>query len=239
MRPRASRAVVVFFVVFFGFAASLTGACGPHVDAAAKADLDRRLAALPTSDQTYPPSGAYLPMSFTVGQWTEHRLTDAKGATSLITNKLVGEENGGYWLETVTESSGGRDVVKMQVVLLAGRDPSGMEIRALRIKNGTRAARDVDPGELPTVRRQYRSALDLLAVSFDTENKDDANVPAGRFIGCYETQTSGPWGPLHAPSVVCSHPSVPLSGVVRAQAVGGGGVLELVAFGVTGAEGEL
>jgi hypothetical protein len=230
MRPLAPLAVLV---------ASLAGACGPHVDAAAKADLDRRLAALPTSDQTYPPSVAYLPMSFTVGQWTEHRLTDAKGATSLITNKLVGEENGGYWLETATESYGGRDVVKMQVVLLAGRDPSGMEIRALRIKNGASAARDVDAGDLPTVRPQYRSALDLLAVSFDSENKDDANVPAGRFIGCFETQTSGPWGPLHAPSVVCSHPSVPLSGVVRAQAVGGGGVLELVGFGVTGAEGEL
>jgi hypothetical protein len=39
---------------------------------------------------------------------------------------------------------------------------------------------------------------------------------------------------------VCSHPSVPLSGVVRAHVVGNKArVMELVGFGLTGAESEL
>jgi hypothetical protein len=222
--------------------ASLLGlvaaACGPTVDPAARADLDRHLAQVTTSEETYPPSESFLPMAFVVGQWTEHRITDDHGVTALLTYKLVGEENGGYWLETINESYQGREATKMLVVLLAGRDPAGMEIRALKIKKGKGAPVDVDPGDLLSLRAQYRGALDLLAMSFEGEDKDDMRVPAGHFIGCYKVETKGPWGPWHAPSLVCSHPSVPLSGVVRAKAIGKPGVMELVGFGVTGAESE-
>jgi hypothetical protein len=214
-------------------------ACGPMVDAAAKADLDSHLAQIRTSEETYAPAESFLPMAFAVGQWTEHRITDERGVPALVTYKLVGEESGAFWLETVSESYEGRDVTKMLVALTSGRDPAGMEIRALRTKKGKEAPVDVDPGTLMTVREQYRSSLDLLATSFNTEQKDDARVPAGLFIGCYKVQTAGPWGPWHTPSVVCSHPSVPLSGVVRAKAVGKASVMELVGFGLSGAESEL
>jgi hypothetical protein len=214
-------------------------ACGPMVDSAAKADLDRHLAQIKTSEETYAPAESFLPMAFVVGQWTEHRITDERGVTALVTYKLVGEESGAFWLETVTESYEGRDVTKMLVALTSGRDPAGMEIRALRIKKGNEAPVDVDPGALMSVREQYRSSLDLLATSFDTDQKDDARVPAGHFIGCYKVQTAGPWGPWHTPSIVCSHPAVPLSGVVRAKAIGKASGMELVGFGLTGAESEL
>jgi hypothetical protein len=215
-------------------------ACGPMVDSAAKADLDRQLAQIKTSEETYPPAESFLPMAFVVGQWTEHRITDERGVTALVTYKLVGQQDGAFWLETVSESYQGRDVTKMLVALTAGRDPAGMEIRALRIKKGKEAPVDVGADALTTVREQYRSSLDLLATSFDTDQKDDVRVPAGHFIGCYKVQTAGPWGPWHTPSVVCSHPSVPLSGVVRAHVAGNKArVMDLVGFGLTGAESEL
>jgi hypothetical protein len=226
------------FVVSLASLLGLFVGCGPMVDRAAKADLDRHLAEVTTSEQTYPPSESFLPMAFAVGQWTQHRVVDEKGNTSLLTYKLVGQENGSYWLETVTETTQGREAVKLQVALLGGRDPAAMEIRAIRVKKNRELPVDVDPGELPTVRQRYRGALDLLAVSFEGELKDDAKVPAGRFIGCYENQTSGPWGPWQQPSTMCSHPSVPLSGVVRAQTANRTSVMELVGFGVTGAESE-
>ncbi len=210
------------------------------VDSAAKADLDRQLAQIHTSEETYAPAESFLPMTFAVGQWTEHRITDERGATSLVTYKLVGQQDGAFWLETVSESYQGRDVTKMLVALKSGRDPAGMEIRALRIKKGKEAPVDIDAGALMSVREQYRSSLDLLATSFDTDRKNDVRVPAGHFIGCYEVQTAGPWGPWHTPSVICSHPSVPLSGVVRAHVVGNKArVMELVGFGLSGAESEL
>jgi hypothetical protein len=219
-------------------AGTVVSGCGPSVDPAAKADLDRRLAQLTTSEETFPPSEAYLPMAFTVGQWTEHRITDDQGGKSLVTYKLVGQESGAFWLEIVKDTYQGREVAKMLVSLLSGRDPAGMEIRELRIKKGKGAPVNVDPGALD-VRAQYRASLDLLAMSLETQEKDDVRVPAGHFIGCYKIQTSGAWGPWPGPSVVCSHPSVPLSGVVRAVPVGQHGLMELVSFGVTGAESEL
>ena len=82
-------------------------------------------------------------------------------------------------------------------------------------------------------------SLDLLAMSIESQEKDDVRVPAGHFIGCFSVQTPGPWGPWQTPSVVCSHPSVPLSGVVRAAPVSKTSLMELVGFGATGAESEL
>jgi hypothetical protein len=235
MRPRP---VLPWLVSLSASVALLAAACGPSIDPAAKADLDRRLAQVATSEETFPPSESFLPMAFVVGQWTEHRITDEKGKATLVTYKLVGQENDGYWLEVITESYEGREAVKMLVALLTGRDPAGMEIRALRIKKGRAAPVDVDPGALLDVRPRYRAALDLLAMAVEGQDKDDMRVPAGHFIGCYKVETPGPWGPWQVPSVVCSHPSVPLSGVVRATPVGKAGLMELVNFGVTGAESE-
>jgi hypothetical protein len=217
----------------------LAAACGPTVDSAAKADLDRRIAQFPVSEQTFPPPESFLPMAFVVGQWTQHLVVYGNGMRELLTYKLVGQENGGYWLETVTESYQGREVLKMHVVLLAGRDPSGMEIRILKIKKGKEPATEVDPGVLVNVRKDYQGALDLLTASFEGQQQDDARVPAGRFIGCYKSTTAASWGPWHEVSTVCSHPSVPLSGIVRGAPVGKTGTMELVNFGLNGAESEL
>jgi hypothetical protein len=236
MRPRLVPLVVLLLLVVSP--SGLLIGCGPSVDPAAKADLDRLLAQVTTSEETFPPSESFLPMAFVVGQWTEHRLTDDLGAAALLTYKLVGQENGAYWLETVTQSAKGREAVKMLVAFTQGRDPAGMEIRALRTKKGKAAPVDVDPGALLDVRAQYRPSLDLLASSFEGQEKDDVRVPAGHFIGCYRAETPGPWGPFRAPSIICAHPSVPLSGIVRARPVGKIGLMELVNFGVTGAESE-
>ena len=214
--------------------------CGPTVDPAAKADLDRRLAALPASSETYPPSEAFLPMPFVPGQWTQHSVRGGdKTPPQLLTYKLVGQDDGGYWLEIVTDSYYGHEVAKMHVFMLRGREPSGMEIRALRVKKGNSAPADVDLTGDEAARNRYRQALDLLAVSFEGKEKDDARVPGGHFVGCWKTRTPVPWGPWQSPSLLCAHPSVPLSGIVMAEPVGGGPRMELVAFGSSGMESEL
>ena len=232
MRPRLPRSLGLLRLV----GVLVLAACGPTVDPAARADLDHHLAQITTSEETFPPSESYLPMAFVIGQWTQHRITDDKGKTSLVTYKLVGQEAGAYWLEIVNEAPEGREAAKMLVAMLSGRDPAGMEIRELKIKHGKDAPIDVDPGTLLDVRAKYRGALDLLAMSIEGQEKDDLRVPAGHFIGCYKVLTPGPWGPWQLPSAVCSHPSVPLSGVVRATLNGKQGLIELVGFGASGAE---
>jgi hypothetical protein len=239
MRPSLSSLVSrALLVLTFSSPAFLSVACAPQVDPAAKADLDRRLAEISTSEETYPPSESYLPLSLTVGQWTEYRVTDDKGHASLLTYKLVGQESGAFWLETVRQSAEGRVATKMLVAMLSGRDPDGMEIRALQVKKGDGPVTNVDPGMIPQVRGQYRAVLDLLAMPIDTDEKDDLRVPAGHFIGCYTVKTKMAWGPWQTVSDVCSHPSVPLSGVVRARPIGQSSLLELVGFGSNDSESE-
>jgi hypothetical protein len=225
MRPQLvlSAAALVFSVHL--------AACAPTVDPAIKIDLDRRLAEFPTSEETYPPSQAFLPMAFAVGHWTQHRIRDVKGA-QLITNKLVGRDASGYWLESQIESYGGKEIVKMHVQMLNGRDPAGMEIRDIQVRRGDTIV-DVAPADVPAARNQYQQVLDLLAVAFETDLKDDVRVPGGHFIGCYKFETGRPWGPWQKGSLVCVHPSVPLSGIVRALPLDQTGSMELVAFGAT------
>jgi hypothetical protein len=233
MRGGARSAVLVV-------AALALGACARSgIDAAAKADLDRRLSQLAVSEETYPPSEGFIPMAFVVGQWTQHRIIDENGEPALLTFKLVGQDSGGYWVEMLTESYHGREAVKMFVVLNSGRDPAGMEIRFLKLKVGDGAPIELEGAALDRARDAYHDDLDLLASVFEPADRDDFHVPAGHFVGCYAAQTKEPWGPWDVPSVICSHPSVPLSGVVHAQPVGKVGVMELVAFGLTGARGEL
>jgi hypothetical protein len=214
-------------------------ACGPQIDHAAQADLERHLGQITTNEETFPPSESFSPMAFVIGQWTEHRITDEHGQKSLITNKLVGQEAGAYWFEVVNESPYGREAAKMLVALAGGREPSSMEIRVLRVKKGNAPPVEVDPGAQPEVRAKYRAALDLFAMSVEGDEKDDVRVPGGHFIGCYRIETTGAWGPWPVAAEVCTHPSVPLSGVVRASPIGKAGLMELVAFGVTGAESEM
>jgi hypothetical protein len=214
-------------------------ACAGMVDPAVKADLDRRVAAFPTSEETYPPSDVFSPMSFHPGQWTQHRIRDDKNGPQLLTFKLLGMDSGGYWVETVNESYAGREAIRMLVFLRGGRDTSAMEIRGVRIKKGDGPAVDLDQTADPTARNRVYQALDLLAVAMESQEKDDARVPGGHFIGCWKHQTPGPWGPWQKPSIVCAHPSVPLSGIVFAKPTDGSALMELVAWGTSGAEPEL
>jgi hypothetical protein len=213
--------------------------CAPSIDPAAQADLERHLSQIQTSEETFPPSESYSPMAFVVGQWTEHRITDDRGRKSLVTTKLIGQEDGAYSFEVVNETPEGREAAKMVIAMPGGRDPAGMEIRSLVVKKGKELPVIVDPGSKPEVRAKYRAALDLFATALESQEKDDVRVPGGHFIGCYVVETAGAWGPWKVPAEICTHPSVPLSGIVRAQPIGGTGLLELVGFGVTGAESEM
>ncbi|HVZ73844.1 MAG TPA: hypothetical protein VHJ20_15800 [Polyangia bacterium] len=221
------------------FASLALGACAHDgIDSAAKADVDGKIAAIKVDEQTFPPSESYSPMAFVVGQWTQHKVVDAKGQPSLLTYKLTGQENGGYWVEIVDESYRGRVVTKI-FVTLTSRDPAGMDIRSARMKVGDAPPVDLEGAAGEEAAKKLYASLDLLAIAFEPQLKDDAKVPAGHFIGCYTTQTPGPWGPWRAPSEVCVHPAVPLSGIVRAKPVGGAGSIELVGFGMTGAGNEI
>jgi hypothetical protein len=220
-------------------AALCGGACGPSLDPAAKADIDRRLATMPATAQTVAPPRSFLPMPFAVGQWTQHRMTDDKGNPGFLTYKLVGRDDNGWWIETVTEQYTGRHVMKMLVVLQSGRDPAGMEVRALKMKDSKGRVTEMDASMLSLMRSLYQGSLQMLQMGWEGKPQETMTVPAGTFSACYKVQTEATWGPWHATSLSWSHPAVPLSGLVRSQRLDKPGIMELVNYGETGAQSEL
>ena len=91
-----------------GAFALVATACGPSIDPAAKADIDRRVATLAPGAQTFPAPAVFAPRPMAVGQWTMHKMLDDKGQPSFMTYKIVGEEAGAFWIEVVREDYFGK-----------------------------------------------------------------------------------------------------------------------------------
>src|SRR5712671_4224711 len=76
----------------------LLPACAPSIDAAAKADIDRRVAALGAPHQSFSAPSGFVPMPFAAGQWTRHKLVDDKGQPSFMTYKVLAQEGDAFWV---------------------------------------------------------------------------------------------------------------------------------------------
>src|SRR5882672_1866055 len=126
--PQALRALVVLFP-------ALLAACGPSIDPAAKADIDRRVAALGAPQQSFSAPASFVPMPFAVGQWTRHKLVDDKGQPSFLTYKVLAQEGDAFWIETVTEAYTGRTMLKMLLAIPNRADVASMDIRAVTLKD--------------------------------------------------------------------------------------------------------
>lgn len=226
------------FLASLAVATALTG-CGPSIDPAAKADIDRRLATLKPAGQAYPAPAAFYPAPFAVGQWTMHKLTDDKGQPSLMTYKVVGQDGAAFWLEMVNESYVGKTVTKMLVSIGNRMDPQSVNIYGVKMRDKDGRVNEFDRNMVALMQSMWRGSLNMLFISWQGQPQEDAAVTAGNFTGCFKMRTEASWGPFSTASMSWSHPTVPLSGLVRSQGLDKPTTMELVAFGMTGATSEL
>jgi hypothetical protein len=218
-------------------------ACGPTIDPAAKADLDARIAKLRDASITIPApkAGAFTSMPSAPGQWARYRMTLQDGEPKLLTQKVIGEEGGALWYEMVHETYEGRTVE--QFLVAAGNGP--LELRAVRTKDAKGRVTTLSQAALWAAKNQMGPTdiywMDAVAVSRSHQWRDlpqaSTTVPAGLFEGCYRSHTMikgsrHPWA-----QDAWSHPDVPLGGLVRKQD-DRGFVVELVAYGMTGAHSD-
>jgi hypothetical protein len=211
------------------------GACGPSIDPAAKADIDRRIAALQPGANAVPAPTAFQPLPLAVGQWTQYKMVDDKGQPSFLTYKIVGEEGGAYWLLMQHETYSGRMGQKMLVAFGNRMDPGQVEIRAVKTKDRKGNVTEMPPGMMPMMQSLYRGAVSSLVIRWQGLPQEGASVPAGRFDGCFRARSEAQWGPWKSVADSWSHPAVPMSGAVRSQGVDHQFTMELVAFGLSGA----
>jgi len=215
-------------------------ACGPSIDPAAKADVDRRMAALQAGSSAVPapPPGMFAPMPLAVGQWTQYKMVNDKNEPSFLTYKIVGQDGDAVWLETVHDTYYGRTMQKMLISFGNRMDPGQVQIRAVSTKDAKGRVNEMPPPVVSMMQSTYRKAIAMLIINWQGLAQESATVPAGKFDGCFKARTDAQWGPFRSVADSWSHPSVPLSGGVRSQGVDHPFTMELAAFGTSGAVSE-
>jgi hypothetical protein len=212
----------------------LAAACASGSGHAVRRDVDRRVAALSPTNKMFP--AAPRPVPLAVGAWTQYKVVDETGRPSFSTMKLVGEELGSYWLEILDESYRGRTLTRMLLYFGDRSNPADMEIKVLTTTNAAgKVTTETDPGRLANARSRWEGLFYILTVNWQGLPQEDLSVPAGSFAGCYQRKDGPGWILGGVASRVWLHPLVPLTGLVRAQALNGSGTMELVAFGQHGA----
>jgi len=230
------------FAPHVALAACLAGltlaGCGPSIDAAAKADVDGRVAALHAASDSFPAPTGFIPMPLAAGQWTQHKLVNEKGEPSFITYKILRQEGDAFVIETVHEAYTGKTMQQLVVAFGNRMDPSQIEVRAFKMKDSKGRVNELPPGVMPMMQSMYKNAVSMLVMNWQGMPQEDATVPAGHFTGCYKVRTDAQWAGFRSVSDSWSHPAVPLSGMVKSKGVDKATTMELVAFGTSGASSE-
>jgi hypothetical protein len=208
--------------------------CSAGIDPAAKADIDRRVALLPSPSQPFPAPGAALPLPLAVGQWVQYKVTDERGQPSFLTIKVVDELQSVFWIEYVSESYSGRAVTKMNLYAGDRSKLEVMDVRALRTMDAKGTVTETPPEGLAEVKTTFGNLLAMLVVAWQGLPQEEVRVPAGVFGQCFKGRSEAALGPTRAASLSWSHPAVPLTGLVRSRGVDRPTAMELVAFGEKG-----
>jgi len=217
----------------------LSLACGPSIDAAAKADIDRRVAAMAPSGQPFAAPTGIVPKPVAQGQWTLHKLTNEKGEVSLLTYKIVGEDAGAFWIEVANESYYGKTVTKLLLALGDRQNPSTMEIRAVKLMDKHGKVTEIQGPMIQLMKSVWQSSVNMLAASWQNLPQESVDVVAGNFVLCFKARTEASWGVWHAASTTWMHPVVPISGLVKSVGIDKPSTMELVGFGDEGAKSEI
>lgn len=235
-RPLSTRDTGAGLLLLFAPALALAlGACGPSIDPAAKADIDGRVAALQAGGGVTPAPASFEPLPLAAGQWSQYKMLDDKGQPSFLTYKVLGEEGGAFWIETLNETYFGRTAQKMLIAFGNRMDPSQIDIRAVVTLDKRGNVNPMPPAMMPLLQSTFKSAVSALVINWQGLPQESATVPAGRFDGCFRARSEAQWGPWKSNADSWRHPAVPVSGLVRSQGLDHPFTMELVAFGSTGA----
>jgi hypothetical protein len=216
------------------------GGCGPSINAASKADIDRQIAALqaPSASIPAPAAGDFRPMPLAAGQWAKFKIVNDKGEPSFYTYKILGEESGAFWVEVAMDSYQGKTLQKMLVFFGSRTDPKEAEIRAVATRDVRGNVNELPREMMPMMQNLYKGAVASLILSWQGLPQESATAPAGNFAGCYKTRSKAQWGPWKSVADSWSHPSVPINGLVKSRGVDKRFDMDLVGYGLTGATSE-
>ncbi|MBL0176101.1 MAG: hypothetical protein IPP94_12680 [Ignavibacteria bacterium] len=226
------------FALSFLLLAVLAG-CGPSIDPA----LQSRVATYfgKAGGQTYASSSQFMkPMPYAVGQYVVHG-TVYDGKRSVSKTSIVGEEQGGWVIETYSLSESNESWTQMLVKGLekAGTDGNVDDIDIVWVKTKMKDenVQTVEGPVLAITRGFYRDMLGGFKVKIGTPSAGGSvAVPAGTFNGTQKTGTEAAFFGRTYKSDVWFHSEVPINGLVKSVSKDDGITTELIEFGRSGAK---
>ncbi|MEO8184911.1 MAG: hypothetical protein ABI895_39390 [Deltaproteobacteria bacterium] len=215
-------------------------ACGPSVNPALQSSIDKRVLSFKQfSDNVYDAPQSTTPLPLAVGQWTRYKMMDKEGNPSLVTYKVVGEDAGAFWTETVRETYTEKQVTLLLVALGTGRTLDDVEVRAMKQKIDDQSPTEFPAAVLSLMKALWKPMVENMVVDWQGKQQDDARVPAGVFSKCYQAYSTVSLLGKSETTRSWSHPVVPLGGNVRSQSVDSTMSMVLLEFGLTGATSEI
>ena len=210
-------------------------ACGPTIDRAARADVDRLSATVKPKTRLVPADARPSTIPLSPGQWTAYRLTRTDGTPSFIVFKVVGEVAGGYLIQSDSVSYGGRAAMRVLLRLVGSADaPRAVEVVSVAIKAKDGRMVEQRASILPLLRAPLQRAFSWLITDWRGLSRESVTVTAGTFEGCFRRHGVTDWGHVHEVSDSWSHPAVPIFGLVLSKGAEKPYTMDLIGFGLGG-----
>jgi hypothetical protein len=225
-------ATALLALVSIGFARACRQAQQDPSGRASSADIGEHAA----QGRTIRASSATDLAPFAVGQWVRYAVRYADGRRGQLTYKVVQRQQNAIWVELVTGTANAGTVLQLLLEAGSRRAPDGSRIEAARISMPNGAVRELRGVMLDPSRAGYLKALSpLFSPPFVGTPQEPVATAAGSFEGCHRLERELVFGELDGAFTVWMHPSVPLTGLVRATAKSGEATIELDGFGMQGA----
>lgn len=184
----------------------------------------------------FPAPGAESALPPAVGQWVRYRTVFRSGGTAETEYRLV-EQVGDEWVLEVTDQRRSTRHFRMQLRLNTP-SPAGVHhaLTALSFDNA-QGRENVPERVLGSFEEMLRPWLTMVFPPMVEGPAEEVRVPAGTFAGATRGQREVAFGAMQIRGQVHLHPAVPITSLVRFEVAGEQPHrMELIAFGLTGAE---
>jgi hypothetical protein len=179
------------------------------------------------------PAEGVAPIAPAIGQWIRYGADWREGGRSTVEYRIVDREDGAFWVE-VTDVRRERT---RQVKMLVRPGATVDDHQVLQLSFENRGEIEEIPSRLlPTYQPLLQQWLGMLFPAELAGEREDVTVPAGVFHGAFKTERELTFGQAEVTANVWLHPAVPISGMVRFEGGSGGHTLQLLGFGLEGAE---
>ncbi|HCF61045.1 MAG TPA: hypothetical protein DFS52_23995 [Myxococcales bacterium] len=218
--------------------------CAPSINPQMQQATDALLASVKAGHDLAAPA-AYEPMPWEVGQWVLLKITDSKQQPSIQRVSVVGREGEALWVETETQDYYRHTLSKVLYAKMPRTPQEAVEAMQKMVSKTDDQPQEVfdftsnDPGTRLTKNLMKSFAQGVVVAAVDAEQVEDATVPAGTFRGCAKVAAKAVVGPVSKDTTSWFHPAVPVNGSVKGLSNDGEWTVELLDFGLTGAQSKL